>query len=337
MNRFASSLLILTAIAHAAVDGTVINRTTGKPQPNATVTLYSLGGSGGMKPLKTVNSDAQGAFRIDAEVSGPHLLQTIHAAVLYNEVLTPGAKTSGLELGVYDSAPKVDSAKVTQHMVILEPLGNMLHVNETVMFQNTGNITYNDPSNGTLRVFVPEGIKGDPRMTVTAPQGMPIERNPAKTTTPNVYKIDYPVKPGETRFDLSYVMPLPAPPVFSSRILHTGGHVRLVAPQGVTLTSDTITMLGQEPKTQAKVYEVKAKEYSVQIEGSGQLGPPESEESSSNGRGGRGIQTIEARIYDQVFVVLGLAVLILTLASILLYRRGSGPKASPSQPEAKRR
>ena len=37
---------LLASIATAAVDGTVTNRTTGKPQPGATVTLYKLGQNG---------------------------------------------------------------------------------------------------------------------------------------------------------------------------------------------------------------------------------------------------------------------------------------------------
>ncbi len=30
---------------------------------------------------------------------------------------------------------------------------------------------------------------------------MPIQRPALKTKEPNVYKVDYPVRPGETRFD----------------------------------------------------------------------------------------------------------------------------------------
>jgi hypothetical protein len=325
------------SIAYAAVEGTVVNRTTGKPQPGAVITLYGLGaGPGGMKPVQTVKSDTAGKFTIAHEVSGPHLLQTIHSGVLYNEMLEPGSATTGLELPVYESTSKATSAKVSQHMVILEPLGTILHVNETVMFRNDGDTTYNDPANGTLRVFLPEGIRGKPRVMVTAPQGMPIERSAAETKTPRVYKIDFPVKPGETRFDLTYVFPMPDPPAFESQVLHNGANVRLVAPQGVTLSGGDIRLLGQEPKTQAKVYEVQGRDYTVQIEGTGQLAKPEAGESDG-GSGERGIQTISARIYDQAYVILGLSLLILLLGFILLYRRGAGSAPGDSRPEAKGR
>ena len=57
-------LLCLAALASAAVDGTVTNRTTGKPQPGATVTLYKLG-QNGLESIESVKSDAAGKFRID--------------------------------------------------------------------------------------------------------------------------------------------------------------------------------------------------------------------------------------------------------------------------------
>jgi hypothetical protein len=329
------ALCLLLPTAQAAVDGTVVNRTTGKPQPGAVVTLYGLGaGPGGMKPIQTVKSDAQGAFKIDHDIGGPHLLQTIYSGVVYNEMLQPGSKTSGLELAVYESSNKPADAKVTQHMVLLEPMGGVLHVNESVVYANNGNTTYNDPANGTLRMYLPDGARGAPRVSVTAPQGMPVERTASETKTPRVYKVDFPVKPGETRFDLTYVLPVAEPQVFSSKILHNGGPVRLVAPLGVTLKGENVTVIGQEPKTQATVYDVRASEYSVQVEGTGQLSSAEPEPSSD---GRRGIQSIQAKIYDRVFVVLGLALLILVLGFILLYRRGGAPAEAKPRPEAKRR
>ena len=45
-------------LCFAAVDGTVINKTTGKPQAGATVTLYKFG-SAGMESVESVKSGAQ--------------------------------------------------------------------------------------------------------------------------------------------------------------------------------------------------------------------------------------------------------------------------------------
>ena len=53
-------LLLLPIVASAAVDGVVVNRTTGKPQPGATVTLIRLGNA--MNTVGSVTTDAQGRF-----------------------------------------------------------------------------------------------------------------------------------------------------------------------------------------------------------------------------------------------------------------------------------
>src|SRR5580698_4849245 len=62
----------------AAVDGTVMNATTGKAQASVLVTLVQPGAQG-MQTLATVKSDAQGKFKIDKDVPpGPALLQAIY-------------------------------------------------------------------------------------------------------------------------------------------------------------------------------------------------------------------------------------------------------------------
>ncbi|MCP5111309.1 MAG: hypothetical protein GY953_10780, partial [bacterium] len=290
----ALGLLLSVPLAFAAVDGAVINQTTGAPQAGAMVTLYQLG-AGGRQPVKTVRSDDSGAFSVDHTVQGPHLLQTIHAGVIYNQMLQPGSATTGLRLAVYDSTAKLGAAKVTQHMVLIEPMGDILHVNESVVFHNEGNTTYNDLTNGTLRVYLPPEIEGTARVMVTGPQGVPLERSASATDRENIYQIDYAVKPGETHFDVTYVVPVSDPAVFRGKALHGGGPIRLVAPEGVTFTGENVNQIGEHPTSHAVIYDVAAEEYSFTIEGAGRLQAPEAQPS-----GGAGIQQINPRIYDSM-------------------------------------
>src|ERR1043166_5237621 len=96
-----SSLLFLAAVAaHAAVTGTVINRTTGKPQAGATVGLNKLG-QNGIELIDQAKSGADGKFSIDQEIRGPHLLRTAYDGVTYNHMLPPGSPTAGLTLDAF--------------------------------------------------------------------------------------------------------------------------------------------------------------------------------------------------------------------------------------------
>ena len=302
----------------AAVDGIVINGTTGKPQPNTIVSLVQPG-QAGMQTLASVKSDAQGKFRIEKDAPGPRLLQALYQGVPYNKMLMPGTPSSGLEVDVYDSSAKAGVAKVSQHFIVLQPGATELHVSEGILYQADQKLTYNDPSNGTLRFYLPPEVKGEATVTVNSPGGMPIQRPAEKTSQPNVYKVSYPIRPGETRFDLNYIVPASTPLTFSSKILHSEGVSDLVAPTGVTLKGDNLEFVGQEPKTQASIYRIKAASYKVEVEGTGSLQQPETPADEENGA--PTIEQVKPRIYDKLYWILGIAFAILGLGSYLLHRK----------------
>jgi hypothetical protein len=325
MKRSILLAFALAAAASAAIDGTVQNLTSGKPQPNAIVTLMELGS--GMNNVGSVKTDASGKFTFSAEVKPgtPYLIQALHHGVTYNQMLQPGAPATGIGLNVYDASDKAPDAKVSQHMILLEPSGTELVVNESVIFNNTGKSTYQDPD-GTLKVFVPSAVNTPVRLRITAPQGMPISRDAEKGKAANTYVVRYPIKPGETRIDLQYAMPAGNPAKYESKIFHGGGPVRIVAPRGVTLEGPALTNLGPEPRTQATVYEVKGTEYALNISGTGAL----RDASAGSGEGREapaasdtdtpGIDMIKARIYQRVELIVGLTLAMLAIGFVMLYR-----------------
>ncbi|MCS6952802.1 MAG: carboxypeptidase-like regulatory domain-containing protein [Bryobacterales bacterium] len=324
-----AALLVAAGVASGAVEGIVINRTTGKPQPGATVTLYKLGDAG-MEAVESVKSEAGGRFRIEQTPQGPHLIQTAFDGVTYNHMLPPGAPTTGLQLEVYHSSANPGAAKVTQHMVLLEPAEGRVAVTETLIFENHGKLSYNDPDRGTLRLWLPTGVKA--RVMATAPAGMPIERAAAPAGRPNVYKVDFPIKPGETRFDVTYTVPLSEGGEFRGKVLHNGT-VRLVTPAGVTLSGNGIELVGREPRTQAAIYSIQGSEYAVRVEGRGALRAAADDSEDS----GPGIQQILPRIYDRAPWIVGLALGALMAGFVLLYRRSTAAAASPPPRQGARR
>src|ERR1700680_2962050 len=189
-----ATLLCLVSIASAAIDGTVINRTSGKPQPGATITLYKIT-QNGPESLESVKSDAAGKFTIAQNPPGPRLLPSAYDGATYARMLPPGAPSTGLSLDVYNSSKKPESSEVTQHMVFLEPNAGKLTVDEMFVWKNSGNITFNDPDAGTLRFYAPTDSKGI-QVNCTAPGGMPIRSAPRPAGQPDVYKIACPITPG---------------------------------------------------------------------------------------------------------------------------------------------
>ena len=50
-------------------------------------------------------------------------------------------------------------AKVAKHMILFEPGGGQVAVNETYLFKNDGKTAWNDPDGGTLKFFLPAGAE----------------------------------------------------------------------------------------------------------------------------------------------------------------------------------
>jgi hypothetical protein len=160
---------------------------------------------------------------------------------------------------------------------------------------------------------------------------MPIQQAADKTSTPNVYKLAFPIKPGETRIDIGYSLPFTAPGTFEGKILYKGGPTRLVAPNGVTIKGDNIQPIGQEPRTQASIYDVKGTAFKVEISGAGSL---RQADDSSDDSSGPTFEQIPPKVYSNMKWILTLAFAILTLGFILLYR-AQVPEAIKSTAQTK--
>jgi hypothetical protein len=311
---------VLATPIYAAIDGTVINATTGKPAAGIAVSLIQPG-ENGMQPLADTKSDAHGKFSFSQDIKGgPAFVQATFQGTPYMKMLTPGTPTTGVEVPVFESTTK-DVAKVQQHMILLQPGADAINVSETILYQGDPKLTYNNGDAGTIRFYVPPEAKDDVKATIgfDMPGGnsIPIQRQVDKSKTPNVYKIDYPIKPGETRVDITYSLPA-SPLAYAGKILHKEGKTRLVVPNGVEAKGDSIVAVGREPQTQATVYDVNAPNFKVELTGTGALQAPQAESGEDAGQP----QIIESPppVYSQLYWIAGLIFAVLALGTLLLLK-----------------
>ncbi len=238
--RISALCALGTVPLFAAMDGTVVNRTTGKLEAGVSVTLVKPG-QDGMKVIGATTTDASGhfAFERDEPGGGPQLLQVKFDGVDYNKLMTPNLPTSNIELDIYQATKSPAVARVAQQMLVLEPSASQTGVSETVVFQNESNTTYDNTSLGSLLFYLPPAAKGQVRVNAQGPQGMPLPRPAEKTKTGNIFKVDFPIKPGQSEIDVNYVLPAGSPLTFQGRVVNVKGMptspLRLIAPPGVTL------------------------------------------------------------------------------------------------------
>jgi hypothetical protein len=323
--------LFTAAALHAAIDGTVVNRTTGTPQAGVNITLVKPG-QGGMRTIGTATSDASGhfVFEKDEPGGGPQLLQASYKGVNYNKLLTPNIATSNVELDVYEATKSAAVAHVAQRMLVVEPNSSQIAVSETVLVQNDSKTTFSDPESGELRFYLPPAANGQVRVQAQGPQGMPLPRAAEKTNENDVFKVDFPVKPGQTEFDVSYVLPAGSPFTFHGRVVGVkgmnAGPLRIIAPPGVTLTGKDIQSIGTEPKTQATIYNVVAPDlFSFDIAGTGSL--HQQDTTSDDDADRPQVTEGNPQIYSHLGWLLTLAFAILGVGLFILFR--SSPVRSP--------
>lgn len=262
------------AVAYAAIDGTVTNGTTGKPQADATVTLFQPTQQG-PQFIDSVKTDAAGKFAITKEVpaggAGPLLLQAVYDGVQYNKMLPPGTPTTGVDVPVFESSKQPGGAKIGEHIMLVEPNGTTLAVAESYIFDNDGKTTWNNPATGTLQFALPPAAGDKIEINVLAPGGLPIRRAPDPAGKPNTFKLDFPIKPGQSEVRMEWSIPFTSGAFDYATIAKGAPDLKLLAPVGVTIKGDGVTALGQEPTTGATVYGITGTRYHLDIEGTGSI------------------------------------------------------------------
>lgn len=319
-------VLVCAAQAYAAVTGTVTNQSTGKPQAGATVALYRLATRTGLELIDQAKSDAQGNFTINQTPQGPHLIRTAFDGVTYNHMLPPGQPTSGIAIEVYNASKEQGAAKVAKHMILLEPSGSQVQVNETFLFTNEGKTAWNDPDSGTLKFFLPAGAS-KPDVKATAPGGMPLGAQVNKTAKPDVFAVDFPIKPGDTRIDVTYAAPYTEGADYAGKVVTKDENTYLIVPNGITLTGAGLNDLGAEPRTQAHIFGLTASSYKVQLAGSVAATPAGTAADAGGDAGGDTaddsgprIEQIMPRVNGKMIPIMAVAFGILALGFALLYR-----------------
>jgi hypothetical protein len=346
LERNAISSLALIAFcvlpARAAIEGVVINGTTGRQQSGVEVTLVKL--EQGMTPLASTKSDAAGRFRFDQDAGGrptPLLLRGEFEGVTYNQMIPPGSRTGDVRLTVYKSAAANGRAGAPeQHVVLFEPSGRQMIVNEFFLYRNQSQppVTYTGSERGTLRFFLPPDAKGIVQVSATGPGGMPIRSRAEKTGQPDIYKVNFPIKPGESRIELTYLVPYQSPADFEVRNLYDGLTTRIAAPGGVTISGEGLEPMPENPQIKASIFSAPdAPSVRVSIAGEGRLSREQEQGGDSSGDS---ITIVPPPIQKQLWLILGFVLGILALGFYGLYSASGGPAfpapAAPRQPRNKR-
>lgn len=274
-------MCLLAAVAPAlsgfsladSITGTVTNKTNNKPAAGDEVVLIRL--AQGMQESTRTRTDAKGNFTLDLPDSGMHLIRVTHDKANYFRPAPPG--TQSVDIDVYDAAAKVSGVSTEADVMRIQTdeSGKSLRVVENFFIKNDSNPPKTQFGDRPFEFYLPAGavVEGSAAL---APGGMPVQASPAPLSDPNHYTFIFPLRPGETRFQITYRLPYDGSLKLSPRPAMTTDTVAIMMPKSMTFKAENsaaYTPVTEE--TTAQTYVARSvspsQPLSFTISGTGQL------------------------------------------------------------------
>jgi hypothetical protein len=217
--------LPIAALAAAPITGTVTNKTVNKPSAGDEVVLIRL--AQGMQESTRTTTDARGHYSLVVPDDGLHLIRVTHDKANYFQPAPAGTTTVDIE--VYNASAHVKGVSTEAVVMRLQTDagGANLRVVENFFVKNDSTPPMTQFSNEPFDFHLPEGavIEGS---AAQAANGMPVRAAPVPLPEKGLYTFLFPIRPGETRFQVSYSLP------------YTG---KLSIDPGVTGPTDTVAVM----------------------------------------------------------------------------------------------
>ncbi len=233
-------VLLTGASLAATVTGQVVNGTTSKPAAGDEVTILSL--SQGMQEIGHTKADASGKFKIDVPDDGtPHMVRVEHQGVSYfpkGGPLMPGATSANVQ--VYDSAKKLD-VTTTVNVMRVQADNSTLQATELYAVQNASSPPRTQyDSDKTYEFTLPDGAVLDSAAARTQ-DGQPVNSSPIPLKEKNHYAFVFPLRPGETQFQVAYHIPYSGEATFTPKPLTAMQHFVVMFPKSMKFEAKKVS------------------------------------------------------------------------------------------------
>jgi hypothetical protein len=279
------ALLLTTAAVADTLTGTVKNGTNGKAAAGDEVILLNL--SQGMEEAGHTKTDAKGNFHFDIPDNGsPHLVRVVHQGVTYHRMAPPG--TTSVEAMVFDVAKKVKDISVTADVMRVQAESGNLEIIRLFAVNNTSKPPVTQMNDQNFEFYLPEGAAVDQAMARTA-GGQPITATAVPQKEKNRYAFIFPLRPGETQFQISYHVPYSGEATLDPKSLYPLEHFVVMLPKSMQFSgvaADAFQSM-QDPEQSEATVQVSQKakpgqSLAFKVSGSGVL--PSKDETPGGGR-----------------------------------------------------
>ncbi len=244
--------LPLAALAATPITGTVTNRTTSKPSAGDEVVLIRL--AQGMQESTQTTTDARGHYSLEVPDDGLHLVRVTHDKANYFGPAPAGTTT--VDVDVYNAAPHVTGVTTEADVmrVQTDASGNNLNIVENFFVKNDSKPPMTQYSDQPFDFYLPEGavVEGSAAL---GPGGMPVQASPIPLGDKNHYTFLFPIRPGETRFQVSYHVPYTGRMEMHPRVSGPTDTVAVMLPKSMSFTANSgATYIPDPSETTAQTF-----------------------------------------------------------------------------------
>ncbi len=287
-------LLLSTGVLAETLTGKVTNGTNGKPSAGDDVVLIKL--AQGMQEAGRTKTDSQGNFKIDVDnLSQPHLVRVNHQGVNYFQPAPPG--TNAVTLQVYDVAKKLDGISTTVDVMRFQAQNGQLQVLELFAVQNSSKPPRSQMSDDNYEISLPPGAQIDTSLA-KAPGGQPVNSAPVPLQKKGRYTFVFPLRPGETQFEVGYHLPYSGQTKIDPQPLVAQQHFVVMLPKEMQFKPDSAARFQNMPDDSGANVQVATEvqpgeALGFTVSGAGVLASEN--EQGGGGQGMGGAQTADSR------------------------------------------
>lgn len=247
-----AALLASFALASAlpafaiTITGVVTNGTTHKPAAGDTVVLIALAQR--MQEIAHTKTDSRGHYSISSPDEGMHLIRVDHQGAAYFQPVPPN--TPDVDVEIFDVAPAVAGVTTEADVLRVQTDPQGLSVTESLFVKNDSTPPRTQFGNRSYEFYLPPNalLEGSAAM---GPGGMPVQSAPVPLADKGHYTFLFPLRPGETQFQLTYHLPYSGSYTFSPRFASNVANFVVILPKSMSFQPGPASSFQTVDATQA--------------------------------------------------------------------------------------
>lgn len=228
---FATLAALAASCSATTITGTITNGTTGKPSAGDEVILIKL--AAGMEEAAHANTDAHGKFTFTFDDPGMHLIRAVHQGVTYHQPAPPG--TNSVDVTVYDVGSKVDGINSVADLMFIQASQGKLEITRVFAVDNTSKPPRTQMNDATFQFNLPQNAEIEAAQAQTS-GGQGVNVQPAPQAQKGRYAFVFPLRPGQTQFQVSYHLPYGGKATIDPQPLYPLQHFVAELPKSISFT-----------------------------------------------------------------------------------------------------